>query len=131
MATAIVIKRSDFKSKALTAALHNLGKLPTALGSVGKALRTQIRTNLNGRLLQRRSGTLHGSWDWRIEAKNAGWNVIVGSDVAYARIQDLGGWTGKGHKTHIKPTYYVRKSFEERKDQIERILRNYIKRIFY
>jgi len=131
MAASITIKRSDFKSKALTAALHNLGKLPTALGSVGKAVRSQIRTNLNGRLLQRRSGMLHNSWDWRIEAKNAGWSVIVGSDVVYARIQDLGGWTGKGHKTHIKPTNYLRKSFEEQRDQIERILRDYLKRIFY
>jgi len=127
----ITIRRPDFKSKALTAALRNLGQLPSALGRVGNVVRGEIRTNLNGRILQRRTGTLRNSWDWRIIAVNKGWQLIVGSDCAYARIQDLGGWTGKGHKTYIKPTQYVGHSLVDTKDKVTRILRDFISRIFY
>ena len=36
------------------------------------------------------------------------WTATVGATTVYARIQELGGDTGKGHRTHLPPRPYVR-----------------------
>lgn len=41
----------------------------------------------------------------------AGGNV-GGKSIPYARIQELGGYTGRGHKVHIRPKYYLRGALE-------------------
>jgi len=119
-----------FKSSALAAALRNLGRLPEQLGKVGIAITAEIKRNLSGRILQRRTGRLCDSWDWIIRARNSGWDLVIGSDVVYARIHEFGGWTGAGHRTKIKRTRYVSRAVLAKKVQVQRILRDYIARLF-
>ena len=119
-----------FKSVALTAALRNLGRIPDQLADIGKILTTEIKRNLSGRILQRRTGALHNSWGWEISTASAGWRLAIGSDVAYARIHELGGWTGKGHRTKIKKSRYVSRAVITQKTHVRRVLRDYTMRMF-
>ncbi len=114
-----------FKSEALANALKNLGQLPLQLGRFGSVLTGTIKRNLGGRILQRRSGKLQDSWEWTITAANAGWRLEVGSDVVYARIQNFGGWSGKNHRTRIRPHRYVEDALRQKKAQLRRILADY------
>lgn len=38
---------------------------------------------------------------------------FAGKTIAYARIQELGGWAGRNHSAYIKPKHYLRGGFEE------------------
>lgn len=118
-----------FKSVALENALRNLGKIPEQLGKIGSVVTTEIKRNLSGRILQRRTGRLHDSWEWAVSALNAGWRLVVGSDVVYARIHEFGGWTGKNHRTKIKKTRYVSRAIIAKKTFVRRILRDYAAKI--
>ena len=40
------------------------------------------------------------------------WETTVGSTVVYARIHELGGDTGRGHRTHLPARPYLRPAFE-------------------
>lgn len=119
------------KSVALANALRNLGRIPDQLGRIGSVVTTEIRRNLSGRVLQRRSGKLHDSWTWQIAAKSAGWVLTIGSDVIYARIHEFGGFTGAGHRTRIKKSRYVSRAVIAKKAQIRRLLRDFLTRIFW
>ena len=119
-----------FKSQALHNALRNLGKLPTALGKVGEVITGEIKRNLSGRVLKRRSSKLYDSWSWMVSALSSGWELVVGSDVAYARIHEFGGWTGRNHATKIKKSRYVSRAVIAKKTHVRRILRDYTANIF-
>ena len=41
------------------------------------------------------------------------WQVTVGGSVVYARIHELGGQTGRGHKTRLPPRPYLRPALEK------------------
>jgi len=115
-----------FKSPALENALRNLGKIPEELGKIGTVLTAEIKRNSSGRVLQRRSGKLHDSWEWLVSAVNRGWQLAVSSDVIYARIHEFGGWTGKNHATKIKKSRYVSRAIIAKKARIQRITHDYI-----
>jgi phage gpG-like protein len=36
------------------------------------------------------------------------WTARIAPTTRYARIQELGGWTGRHHKSHLPPRPYVR-----------------------
>jgi len=128
----IKTRPKGFKSLALAAALRNLGRLPEQLGNIGIAVTAEIKQNLSGRILHRRTGNLHKSWDWKIRAINLGWELAISSEgVAYARIHEFGGWTGAGHRTYIKASRYVTRAVLAKKTQIQRILRDYVARLFW
>jgi phage gpG-like protein len=38
--------------------------------------------------------------------------VVVGGTVVYARIQELGGWAGRGHRSHLPPRPYLKPAAE-------------------
>jgi phage gpG-like protein len=38
--------------------------------------------------------------------------VIVGGTTVYARIQELGGWAGKGDRSHLPPRPYLKPALE-------------------
>lgn len=118
-----------FKSKALTNALRNLGKLPEIMGKLGETLTKVIRRNLSGRLLNKRSGKLHNSWNWLVTAYNRGWRLVLSSDVVYARIHEFGGWTGRDHATKIKASKYVQRALVKKRKQITKLFRDYIVKI--
>lgn len=109
--------------------IQRLGELPVLLDNVGSTITTRIKRNLNGRILHRRSGTLYDSWGWITEVAKAGWMVTVASDVAYARIHDLGGWTGANHATFIPARRYVSIAFVESKQAIIKLAKNFLVKI--
>lgn len=125
----ITARPHGFKSIALQNTLRNLGKLPTTLAHVGDLVNKRIKQNLSGRILRKRTGKLHDSWDWEMTAINAGWRLTIGSDVVYAAIHNFGGWTGRGHKTKIKKTRYVDRAILASKAKIRSIFRNYMARL--
>jgi phage gpG-like protein len=47
--------------------------------------------------------------------------ITVGPDAVYARIQELGGDTGRGHLTHLPPRPYVAPAMREALPEIEAI----------
>ena len=124
------VEPKKFKSPALEAALKNLGQLPYQMGLIGSLVTDAIRKNSSGRILQRRSGRLEESWEWRLQAIKAGWELVIASDAPYARIHEWGGFTGRNHATKIKKTRYVTRAVLKQKPRIRRILRDYISRLF-
>ncbi len=120
----------SIKSVGLTNALRNLKKIPDRLNRIGQVITAEIGRNLSGRILQRRSGDLYNSWEWQVTAKNAGWDLVIGSDVIYARIHEFGGWTGRDHHTRIKKSRYVSRAITAKRTQVRRILRGFVAKIF-
>jgi len=120
---------AKFKSKALDNAVRNLGKLPVQLNRIGALITKAVKRNLSGRILNKRTGKLHDSWQWQISAENSGWSLTVGSDVVYARIHNFGGFTGAGYRTKIRKTRYFDKAILTTKSHIRRLLRDFIVRI--
>ena len=103
------------------------------LMQIGRSVLRKVQMNLSGRILHRRSGRLHNSWDFRIE--NVGSNkirLIVGSikyNVPYDEIHDKGGRTGRNHATTIPARYYYSRVPSERERAINRIIENKLKRL--
>lgn len=121
------------KSRKLPNAVRELGKLPTALDKIGVSVVRGVRRNCNGRYLQRRTGRLHDSWGHVVEQmSNSGWRLVVQSvDVPYARIHDLGGMTGRGHRSKMRKRSYATKAWiEAKRTAIKRIMRDFNSRIF-
>jgi phage gpG-like protein len=124
----------QIKSRKLPNALEQLGRLPVELDKIDVLVVRNVRRNCSGRYLHRRTGRLHDSWEYVLSRlSNLGWQLSVQSDlgqVPYARIHDLGGMTGRGHKTKIRKTSYATRAFVQSKTQIKRILRDYMTRLF-
>ena len=98
-----------------------LPMMEKAVRDVGIIIKQRARRNVSGPLLQIRSGNLYKNIDYTITRKLMGFLLAVGvdlSDVPYGRIQAKGGWTGRGHKTYIKPTQWLRKSVLQEKKRI-------------
>jgi phage gpG-like protein len=126
--------RPPLKSRKLPNALNRLGRLPVELDKIGVLVVKNVRRNCSGRYLHRRTGRLHDSWEYVLQRmSNLGWRLSVESDlgqVPYTRIHDLGGMTGRGHKTKIKKTSYATRAFVQSKTAIKKVLRDYMTRLF-
>ena len=60
--------------------------------------------------------------------KTAGGAIAeIGPHVIYDRIQELGGMTGRGHKTRIVGKFYLHRAVEEKKDEVSRVMAATIK----
>lgn len=46
----------------------------------------------------------------------------IGPHVIYGRIQELGGYTGRGHKTKIVGKFYLSRAVEEKKGEVSRVM---------
>jgi phage gpG-like protein len=44
---------------------------------------------------------------------DGGWTCVVGPTTVYSRIQELGGWAGRGHRSHLPARPYLKPSAEE------------------
>lgn len=117
-----------FKSERMTRVMNALGELPGLMDSIGEKLTREIKRNLSGRVLNKRSGRLHDSWEWLVEPAERGWRLEVASDVVYARIQDLGGRTGRNYATYIPASQYVQKALDRVKP-VQKLMRDYITRV--
>jgi phage gpG-like protein len=49
---------------------------------------------------------------------DGGYSGRVGPSAVYARIQELGGVTGAGHRTRLPPRPYLRPSYDRVRDRI-------------
>ncbi len=124
--------KPKFKSRKLPKALMNLAKLNIELHAIGVEVVKEVRRNCDGRYLNRRTGNLYRSWEYVLQTlTNHGWRLSVESDVPYARIHDLGGMTGRRHKTRIRATGYALKAWITSKAAIDRIMKRYLVRMFH
>ena len=46
----------------------------------------------------------------------------IGPHVIYGRIQELGGYTGRGHKTYITGKFYLSRAVDQTKDEVSRVM---------
>ena len=125
----ITVTPRRFRSKRLIGAERKLGGLEAVITRVGKRLKAEVRRNLSGRVLQRRTGKLWESWDFRKQALSDGWRVVVGSDVVYARIHEKGGMAGRGHRTRIPKRRYATRALIAQKDNIRKAFRTFLAKV--
>ena len=91
------------------------------LSKIGNAIDKEIVENLSGRVLNVRSGRLRSSWFMPgpiVSRIVGGWRMMIGSNVPYARIHELGGMAGRGHKTKIPKRPYVRTALVSQAEKI-------------
>ena len=118
-------------------ALARLGQgirpgLRKALGDVNRVVKKEVYRNLSGRLLQVRSGLLRSSFEWLITRTVTGFILEMGYDlvtVPYARIQALGGRTGRNYATRIRKTAYLRKALVAKQREIRSIMAAFVVRL--
>lgn len=65
-----------------------------------------------------RRGVLRKSISHKVESSSNETVGFVGSNLEYARIQELGGQTGRNHATTIRPKRYLTRSIESNKQKI-------------
>jgi len=55
-------------------------------------------------------GTLQNSWTHTMPTPDGigGWVCTLSSGLVYSRIQELGGWAGRGHRSHLPPRPYLK-----------------------
>lgn len=119
-----------FKSVKLPNALKNLQKIPLQLERIGSLINKRIKLNLSGRLLNKRTGVLHDSWQFEVKAQSIGWRLTIWSEVAYAAIHNFGGFAGKNHASKIKKTRYLDKAVIQTKQQVRALLKKYVVKIW-
>lgn len=122
------------KSRKLPKALANLAKLNVELHSIGVEVVKEVRRNCDGRYLKRRTGKLYGAWGYELRPLPHGYRLAVQADLAkapHARIHDLGGMTGRRHRTRIRATGYALKAWITSRAAIDRIMKKYVVRMFH
>lgn len=74
-----------------------------------------------------KKGTLRNSF--RVESQTTATGAVaeVGPHVAYDCIQELGGWTGKGHKSYIKGKFYLGRAVESTEGEVSKVMADAIK----
>lgn len=101
---------------------------PRAINDVLRLVATQQRTllNLGSHPPGTKTGSVPGSPPWRISghlmdssrvqrARPTGpgrWEGQTGGTAVYSRIQELGGWTGAGHRTYLPPRPSLRPAWD-------------------
>jgi phage gpG-like protein len=97
-----------------------------ALEKIGFEVDKEILKNLSGRVLNVRTGKLRSSWanpGAITQRITGGWRMTIGSDVVYARIHELGGMAGRGHKTRIPRRPYMRPAIISQREKIQQAFR--------
>lgn len=74
-----------------------------------------------------RTSALRNSF--RIESRTSGQGAVaeVGPHVIYARIQEFGGHTGRGHKTYINGKHYLERAVEAKHGQVISVMGDVIR----
>lgn len=83
-------------------ARDNLGRLSHARGT-----RTP---SAPGEPPARIGGALQDSWQHSLPVPDGigGWVCTLSSNLVYSSIQEVGGWAGRGHRSHLPPRPYLR-----------------------
>lgn len=118
---------------AFTAALQAWGErtieaTERAAGDAGEIVRESVQDNLRtsyyppsstpGTPPAWRTGYLHDHVYVRVLPVDGGWQARIYPSTVYARIQELGGITGAGYRTHLPPRPYVRPARDESADRV-------------
>jgi phage gpG-like protein len=128
MSMEIRVDPAQFNSRKLRYALTWFDKLDKHLEKIGAKVLDEVRRNVSGRILHKRTGTLWDSWGFRMETSGDVHSVIIGSPCVYSRIHDMGGWTGRGHKTKIPKSSYARKALVAKKTLIRKEIKDFMAR---
>ena len=66
---------------------------------------------------------------FRTESYNAGNGAVaeIGPHVIYGRIQEFGGYTGRGHKAYIKGKFYLTNAVEQKRGEVQQKMADTIK----
>jgi phage gpG-like protein len=95
--------------------------LPGDLRYIGLLVLDQIRFNLSGVILNRRTGNLWRSYKSKVTKISTDWyRLTTYSDLPYARIHDVGGWAGRNHAAYIPKRPYHIRAWVERKVVIKK-----------
>lgn len=100
-------------------------EIAATMSEIGDKILQDVQTNLSGRVLNVRTGRLRANVSRSVTADKNEVKLSIGTDlsiVPYARIHELGGWTGAGHRTKIPKRPYLRRALVENKDFIRRRL---------
>lgn len=100
--------------------------LEKRLSVIGRVVLREIKLNLSNKILHKRSGRLFDSWNFRVITDRLGYRLVLGSHSDYARIHDLGGWTGRNHASKIPARRYARKAFTAKKREIRRNMEGFL-----
>ena len=73
-----------------------------------------------------RTGNLSRSIRYKVSNEGGGVAGVVGTNVVYARIQEMGGWTGRGYASFIKPRFYLEDAVQSSADYIREQFRKYL-----
>lgn len=65
-----------------------------------------------------RTGFLHDSVYVHVLPVDSGWQARIYPSTVYARIQELGGVTGAGYRTHLQPRPYVQPAGEATAERV-------------
>lgn len=95
-------------------------RMRDAMVTVTKAVKNRTKYNLNGRVLNKRTGNLRDSIRARLEKIPQGVRGIVYTNVVYARIHEVGGITGRNYRTVIPKRPYMRRALVDRKEFIRK-----------
>lgn len=102
------------------------------LESIGKLVDTEIHMNLNGRILQRRSGRLYDAWSYMIDQHGDSFILTVGTlqdDVPYSEIQDKGGRTGINQSVTIPASEYYSRVPDEQALMIDHMVALFLEKM--
>lgn len=112
---------------------------PDAINAILRLVAAQQRTLLTAGSHPpgTKTGSPPGSPPWRItghfmdsvtvqRARPVGawrWEGKVGATAVYSRIQELGGWTGRGHRTHLPARPSLRPAWDLVRPTVSRTFR--------
>ena len=99
--------------EATQAAAHDAGEV--VRGAIQDNLRTSYYppSSEPGTPPAWRTGWLHDHVYVRVLPVDEGWQARIYPSTVYARIQELGGVTGAGYRTHLPPRPYVSPARDE------------------
>jgi phage gpG-like protein len=107
--------------------VSSLGReLKDAITAIGKTLVDETQSNLDNKLLHKRSGKLFESVHMTVEETSYGYILTVSSELPYSAIQDLGGSAGKHGSVRIPASGYMTKAAMKLQRQMKQILEPYI-----
>jgi len=113
------------------ARLHFSHEMKEALLEAGDMLREEAASEAPVK-----TGALRRSLEFVVKKLQQGWALFVGSGVKsgryvpYARIQDIGGNTGRNGSVHISGNRYLTGTIERRKQAVDHIIDKHIRRLF-
>ena len=104
-------------------------KIERSANLIGKKIVSKTKYNLNGRVLQKRTGKLRNSIKYRLVRISDGLTLIIGSDVIYAPVHEKGLRAGRGKGFKMPKRPFLIKAVVDNKEYIRKQLKDLSARI--